>query len=214
MTVLADGFRLSVFDKTRHSFGGQSMRTKLLGMAAWGTALLFLSAPVKAQQGGIAGLRYLSAAFNPSKSNKLQPRTAYKEGNPGVFRKFGHYVNTHKELLLMDSLVVLPVSAEAASTVHCLHVSPFCNESNGFLGRRPSTGAVWGLAIGFSAMVVTANHVGYSALNNPETWPRWRHVPFTWDVLTAIKSSYAVKHNIDFAEKLQSEARMHVMRKD
>lgn len=191
------------------------MRIRLLSMAALDMALLLLlSAPAKAQQGVTTGLRNLSVALNSSKSNGLQPRIAYQERSPSSFLKFGHYVKTHKELLLMDSLVVLPVSAEAASTVHCLHVSPFCNESNGFLGRRPSTGAVWGLAIGFSAMVVTFNHIGYSALNNPETWPRWRHVPFAWDVLTAIKSSYAVKHNVDFAEKLQSEARMRVMRKD
>jgi hypothetical protein len=126
----------------------------------------------------------------------------------------GHYVKTHKELLIMDAVVVLPISAEAASTVHCIHVSPFCNESNELLGRRPSAGAVWGLALGYSAGIITANHLAWRALNDPETWPRWRHLPFAWDTLVAVKSSLAVKHNVNFADQLQSEARKRLMRKD
>jgi len=191
------------------------MRIRLLGLAAVGVALFFLlSAPAKAQQGTASGFRGLISALGSSKGNGVQPRTAYREGSPGLVRKFGRYVTTHKELLLMDGLVVLPVSAEAASTVHCLHVSPFCKESNELLGRRPSTGAVWGLALGYSAGIITANHLAWRALNDPETWPRWRHLPFAWDTFAAVKSSFAVKHNVDFAEKLQSEARMRLMRKD
>jgi hypothetical protein len=144
----------------------------------------------------------------------MQPSIAYPERTPGLFRRFGHYIKTHKELLLMDSVVLLPVSAEAASTVHCMHVSPFCNESNELLGRRPSTGAVWGLALGYSAVIITSNHLAWRALNDSETWPRWRHLPFAWDTLAAVKSSLAVKHNVDFTKQLQSEARMRLMSKD
>jgi hypothetical protein len=191
------------------------MRVRLVVTAALDIALFFLfSAPAKAQQGVTAGLRNLSIALGASNSNGKQPRLVARQRRPGLFRSFGHYLKTHKELLIMDAVVVLPLSAEAASTVHCMHVSPFCNESNELLGRRPSTAAVWGLALGFSAMVVTFNHIGYRALNNPETWPRWRHVPFGWDALVAIKSAYATKHNVDFAEHLQSEARKRLMRKE
>lgn len=191
------------------------MRGRLLGLAALNMALFFLlSAPVKAQQGTAAGFRGLSAALGSSKSNGMQPSIAYPERTPGLFRRFGHYIKTHKELLLMDSVVLLPVSAEAASTVHCMHVSPFCNESNELLGRRPSTGAVWGLALGYSAVIITSNHLAWRALNDSETWPRWRHLPFAWDTLAAVKSSLAVKHNVDFTKQLQSEARMRLMSKD
>jgi hypothetical protein len=191
------------------------MRGRLLILAALDVALIFLlGAPVNAQQAVTAGLPNLSFVLGPAKSKGMQPRSAYQERSLSLFGKLGRYVKTHKELLLMDSLVVLPVSAEAASTVHCLHVSPFCNESNELLGRRPSTGAVWGLALGYSAGIITANHLAWRALNDPETWPRWRHLPFAWDTFAAVKSSLAVKHNVDFAEKLQSEARKRIMRKD
>lgn len=203
-------------DEMRYpSFGGQGMRVRVLGLAAVGVVLFFLlGAPAKAQRGTAPGFRDLSSALRSSKGNGAQPRTAYREGSPGLLRKFGHYVTTHKELLLMDSLVVLPILADAASTVHCQHVSPLCTESNVFLGRRPSAPKVWGLSLGSSAAIITANHLAWRALNDPETWPRWRHVPFAWDTLIVIESSYNTKHNVDVAEWYQSEARKRLMRKD
>lgn len=191
------------------------MRSRLLILAALDLALLpLLGTPANAQQGVTSSLPNLNVVSGPGKSKGTQPRSAYREGSPGLLRRFGHYCKTHKELLLMDSVVLLPVAAEAASTVHCLHVSPSCNESNELLGRRPSTGAVWGLALGYSAGIITANHLAWRALNDPETWPRWRHLPFAWDTFAAVKSSFAAKHNVDFAEKLQSEARKRLMSKD
>lgn len=206
----------SAVDKTTDSsFGVQSMRGRLLILAALDVVLMFLlGAPVNAQQAVTAGFPNLSFVLGPAKSKRMQPRSAYRESSPSLFRKVGHYCKTHKELLVMDALVVLPVSAEAAATVHCMHVSLLCNESNELLGRRPSAAAVWGLSLGFSAGIITANHLAWRALNDPETWPRWRHLPFAWDTFAAVKSSLAVKHNVDFAEKLQSEARKRIMRKD
>jgi len=189
------------------------MRGRLLILVALVMALFFLlGTPAKAQQGVTSGLRNLSVALGPGKTKTTQPGVAYQERSPSIFGKFGRYCKTHKELLLMDSIVLLPVSAEAASTVHCIHVSPFCNESNELLGRRPSTGKVWGLALGYSAAIITSNHLAWRALNDPEAWPRWRHLPFAWDTFAAVKASLAVKHNADSAEQLQ-EARKRFMQK-
>lgn len=202
-------------DEMRYpSFGGQGMRVRVLGLATVGVILFFLlGAPAKAQQGIASGFRDLSSALRSSKGNGAQPRTAYREGSPGLLRKFGHYVTTHKELLLMDSLIVLPISADAASTVHCQRVSRLCTESNVFLGLRPSAAKVWGGSLGASAAIITANHLAWRALNHQE-WPSWRHVPFAWDALIVIESAYNTKKNVYVAEWYQSEARKRLMSKD
>lgn len=78
-----------------------------------------------------------------------------------------HYLRTHIDLLAADAAVVLAVNADAASTVHCFHMSGCALvETNPLAtGSRPSNLTVYAGANGLALGVGVAMHLLYHGLH-------------------------------------------------
>lgn len=70
-----------------------------------------------------------------------------------------HYVSTHKELLATDTLIMAGQMADAASTVHCIHYSPYCTENNPALPLRPTNAQLYIDAGGIGLGVCAIDHL-------------------------------------------------------
>jgi hypothetical protein len=92
----------------------------------------------------------------------------YTTRRRSLFTRISRYAATHKEFLVADSLVFLALSADAASSIHCVNVG--CNEINPILGRHPSQLQYWGSMMGISTTVVAANHAVWRHARKHEVW--------------------------------------------
>jgi len=88
--------------------------------------------------------------------------------------KIGRYICTHKEILISDTMQVLAEGADAASTVHCQHVSHLCIESNGVVGPHPSNGAAWSFAEGMAVGLIISQRLFWWQANKVD--PEARHI--------------------------------------
>lgn len=70
-----------------------------------------------------------------------------------------HYVKTHKLLLASDAIIMAGQMADSASTVHCMHYSPYCTENNPALPLRPSNAQLYGYSGGLGAGVIVFQHL-------------------------------------------------------
>lgn len=73
--------------------------------------------------------------------------------------KVWHYTRTHKELLAYDAIAILGPMADAASSVHCTHLSPACTEGNALLPARPSNAQFYSTAGASSLGMIAAGHL-------------------------------------------------------
>jgi len=78
-----------------------------------------------------------------------------------------HYVRTHKELLAYDAVVIAGPMADAASTVHCMHYSPYCTEDNADLPLRPTNAQAYAYAGGISIGLITVGHLVWHFAPHP-----------------------------------------------
>jgi hypothetical protein len=99
----------------------------------------------------------LGAASANAQQNDSK-RVAAMRYHENRLKRVAYYITTHKELLISDTLVVFAWSADAASSVHCQRI-PGCDESNPSLGRHPNEFHTWGLAMGYSAALITLTHL-------------------------------------------------------
>ena len=129
----------------------------------------------------------------------------------GSLGKIGHYVLSHKELLVADSLVALALSAEAASSIHCQNVSTGCYEINPMLGARPSQVQYWGSAVGVSAGIIAANHLFWRDSRRPFG----KHGVWVSSTPAIVVGAFDTRHSVNAAETLQQyqvrQARARVM---
>lgn len=107
-----------------------------------------------------------------------------------------HYVTHHKELLIHDTLLVLTASADAASSVHCQHISPFCKETNSTLGPRPSELATWGYLLGFAGAKITLNHLAFWISDDRV----YREACLSTDYIIFLDEYATVKNNVHMAD--------------
>jgi hypothetical protein len=118
--------------------------------------------------------------------------------------RVGHYITTHKTVLVLDTLIVFAQAADAASSVHCQHVSPQgCIERNSLLGPHPSPAAAWGLSMGYASSLVAANHLWWWATG------KWnekdlRPLMGMWVAPVAVFQVFNVKDNVDGTEYLEN----------
>jgi hypothetical protein len=117
----------------------------------------------------------------------------------GVFGRIQHYVGTHKELLLADTLVWLGQGADAASTLHCIEVSTACRETNPIVGSRPNALQLVGGVFLAAGGVTTLNHLAWH-------FAPQRHIIWAWSGLLIVRNGIATYHNIEGTQRLQ-EAR-------
>ncbi|MGD1211349.1 MAG: hypothetical protein ABR973_08355 [Candidatus Acidiferrales bacterium] len=81
-----------------------------------------------------------------------RPDPATKRGK--LFR----YIGTHKALLASDATLFISSMADAASAVHCQHVSSSCRETNPILGPHPSSAGIYGTKLGLTAAYIGLDH--------------------------------------------------------
>ena len=116
--------------------------------------------------------------------------------------RFWHYVRTHKSVLVLDSLVVLAQSADAASSVHCQRI-PGCVESNGIVGKHPGPAALWAWSLGTAGTLVASNHLYWWQTGKRDARDL-RPLMFLWNGPLVIYQVFNVKSNVDAAEYLQN----------
>jgi hypothetical protein len=124
--------------------------------------------------------------------------------------KIGHYIRTHKEILISDAVILLALNADAGSTVHCLHVSPGCIETNSIIGPRPSNAAVWGLVEGYAVGLIAAQHLFWWQANKVD--PEARHINLLFPIVVGIDEYWTVTGSVAGANRLEN-ARSRVMRR-
>jgi hypothetical protein len=133
---------------------------------------------------------------------------------PNRFHRFvshsTHYAATHKELLISDIIIASAESADAASSTNCQKVAPItCIETNPLIGKHPSNGATWRLAIGYSAGMITLDHLIWHYAPEPAD----RHLIWLTTIPIAIDETFNVKNNVDAAQRL-TNARNALMRNE
>ena len=114
----------------------------------------------------------------------------------GPLGKVWHYVNTHKELLVSDAIIIAAWSADAASTVNDERNCPSCVETNSVLGPHPTEGAIWLYASGFSAFQTALNHLAWHYAPDPVL----RHMVWIPAVITGVNELANVQNNVRWAE--------------
>lgn len=114
-----------------------------------------------------------------------------------------HYVRTHKELLAYDAIVIAGPMADAASTVHCMHYSFQCQESNPDLPLRPSNAQLYLYTGALSSGVVAVGHLWWhfapSKADRHAIW--WLAAPI------AGAEAHQVKFNIDDLDVMQPKGK-------
>lgn len=110
-----------------------------------------------------------------------------------------HYVKTHKELFIYDVAVTAGPMADAASTVHCIHYSPYCTESNSMLPARPSNAQLYLYGGAESTVLIAVGHLVWHFA--PRAVDRqaliWLATP------VAVIDTLQVKANVDALDRLQ-----------
>jgi hypothetical protein len=115
-----------------------------------------------------------------------------------------HYIKTHKELLLSDSILVVAWSADAASSVHCQNSSTNfvnqCDETNKILGKHPGVGLTWTYSMAVAGVFVTANHLWWHETQDSEI----KHFVWLSPVAWGLFQTLNVKANVNTAESLRT----------
>lgn len=140
--------------------------------------------------------------LGPASANAQQndsKRVAAMRFHEGRLKRVAHYVTTHKELLISDTLVVLAWSADAASSVHCQRI-PGCNESNPLLGKHPNEVHTWLGAMAPAAALVTLDHLAWYVA--PDRFDQ--HLFWFGPIGTSLLEVFNVKANVDSAQFLQN----------
>jgi len=107
--------------------------------------------------------------------------------------KAWHWVDTHKELLAANALVVASFSADAASTRYTEAHCPRCIETNPLLPGRPSSAEVWGVSAGYSVTVVTLNSLAWHYAPNKTI----RHIVWYFTApVVANEAVYTIPNNV------------------
>lgn len=115
----------------------------------------------------------------------------------------GHYVRTHKTLLVTDAVFVLSSLADSASTVHCLHTNRFCSEENPLLPDHPSAAQLYGFKLGLTAVYVTANHYWVRSFRDaPKTRSQkaYELAYVGWTAPLVAVSIVSAKHNVGLSQ--------------
>jgi len=115
--------------------------------------------------------------------------------------RVGHYLNTHKRLLISDAIVVASFSADAASSVHCQHSSPACLEQNSIVGPRPNEVQTWGWSTLAMVSVVGGDHLLWWAANK-EDQPV-RNIIWIPTIAIGISECFNIRNNVNTAEFLE-----------
>jgi hypothetical protein len=121
------------------------------------------------------------------------------------FHKVGHYIKTHKELLVSDAIVIAAIGADVGSSVHCQSVSSGCIEQNPILGPHPTELQTSGVGLMVATAVITGNHLIWhygKPLGGGE-----QHMIWFSTIPIGIMETFNVKSNVDAAEQLQNNLR-------
>ena len=119
--------------------------------------------------------------------------------------KVGHYIKTHRELLLADGVVFASVSANAWTSVDCGRFYPYCVEGNSILGPHPPASHEWLGALGVGTAVNAWTHfVWHEAVKHPHSTPA-RHFIWAFDVGPTVVAAQHALHDSQGANFLSNE---------
>lgn len=141
----------------------------------------------------------------------LEDRASIESSGRSVFGRIRHYIGTHKELLASDALLVAALSADAISSLHCIHLPrEVCYETDPLFPSYPSELFYWGVYGGEEAAYITASHLWWH--KHPDS--PWRHIVWAVPIASSIWEIPNVQSNLAQAaegERLR-EARARVTR--
>jgi hypothetical protein len=135
-------------------------------------------------------------AFAGNGRHKGDALVSVKQSRIGPLHEVWHYIDTHKELLASDAIIIAAWSADAASTINDQHNCPTCVETNPILGPHPTEDAIWLYASGWSAFQTTLNHLAWHYAPDPVL----RHMVWIPTVITGINELPNVQNNVRWAE--------------
>jgi hypothetical protein len=138
------------------------------------------------------------------------PATRAQQAEKRDVGRVGHYIRTHKELLVADTIIVLAEGADAASSVHCQRTSPNCVERNSTVGSHPSNAVTWGYAAGTAAALLTGEHLLWWLAKKVD--PGARHLVVIAPIASGVTEYWSVSGNVDAANRLAA-ARSRLMMK-
>lgn len=149
------------------------------------------------------------------------PRTAFagnghdKDAYKGAFvsassqhrplHEIWHYINTHKELLAADAVVIAAWSADAGSTINDEHNCPSCVEQNPIVGPHPSAHVVWLYAFGMAGMQTAINNLAWHYAPDPIL----RHMVWIPAIIIGTNEAATVSNNVHYAEA-KSPSALHL----
>lgn len=132
----------------------------------------------------------------------LVPAVSAQARKASVPARVAGYVKTHKELILADALVGAAWSLDAWSSARCQRISPTgCIEQNPIVGPHPTSGQLYGFALGFSAAQITMNHLLWHYAPSPDL----RHMIWFFDGPFIGFEAWNINHNIDSGNILRQE---------
>lgn len=76
---------------------------------------------------------------------------------PSAAARIGHYVKTHKELLIDDGVVLAGQAADSITSTECQRLG--CIETSPALGKHPSPGKTWGTEMSLGVGIVALYHL-------------------------------------------------------
>ena len=146
---------------------------------------------------GIIWVIVLLAAAAPLKAQGSGDETASLHRRP--LSKIGHYMGTHKVLLVSDAILILGGAADDASTVHCRHMHPACVESNPILPGHATNAQIYGQTAATAVAFIAFNHWIARKYRHDGLWG-YSYLLVTTPLV--IESAVDTAHNIRVADTL------------
>lgn len=119
-----------------------------------------------------AAIALLLSASGIARAQNFIGIPAY-HGHRNPIVRVGHYMKTHKELLVMDAMTATAFSLDVIASNRCQRIGRDlsledglpnqCVETNSWLGPHPSGAKTWGLGFAYIGGFVALNHAGHWA---------------------------------------------------
>jgi hypothetical protein len=128
-----------------------------------------------------------------------KPKLQFAEKRVSVFGAIGHYIKTHKMLLMSDLALFASSAADIHYTERCIHAGT-CTEVGVFMKGRPSTGELWMADSAVNGGTIAITHIADHYLRkwNPDDRGIENKLvrnASTWPLLSMTVSHAVAAHN-------------------
>ncbi len=128
-----------------------------------------------------------------------KPKLQFAEKRFSAFGAIGHYIRTHKVLLVSDVALFASSAADIHYTELCIHAGT-CREAGVFMKGRPTSGELWMVDSAVNAGTIALTHLADHYLRKWNPDDRGfenkfvRNAP-TWPILSMTVSHAVAAHN-------------------